>query len=94
MSAPIPPAYDGPVHGAFGLSYASFLVWPRVLMQAMPREWQERFVALAEEFNETFTHYEPPRGYTIMGRDERNRYCRPPLSQYRRLDWTEIERAR
>lgn len=31
----------GPIWDAFGLSYASFLVVPRVILQQMPDEWQE-----------------------------------------------------
>lgn len=36
----------------FGLSYASFLVLPRVLMQDMPPEWQaDQDAALAAELS-------------------------------------------
>lgn len=45
---------NGPVHLMFGLSYASWLCWPRVLMQEMPLEWQIRFVDLATEFRGAF----------------------------------------
>ncbi len=38
----------------FGLSYASWLTMPRVLMEAMPQEWQERLAALCEEWDETW----------------------------------------
>ena len=38
----------------FELSYASWLVMPRVLMEAMPDEWQERFVAILQEFDGVF----------------------------------------
>lgn len=40
--------------GAFGLSYASWLVVPRLFMHAMPDDWQGRMAALVAEFNETF----------------------------------------
>ena len=38
----------------FGLSRASFLVLPRVLMHEMPEEWQDRMVVLLDEYDETF----------------------------------------
>ena len=85
---------DSPVHGAFGLTYASFLVWPRVLMQEMPLEWQQRFVALAKEFNNTFEGYEPANGYIVMGRDQQHRFASPILPNYRHPQAGQIERYR
>jgi hypothetical protein len=38
----------------FELSYASFLVLPRVLMQEMPDEWQEKMADLLNEYEDTF----------------------------------------
>ena len=49
---------DTPVHDAFGLTYASFFVVPRVILEAMPVEWQEGFVDLIDEMNDTF-EWEP-----------------------------------
>lgn len=46
-------AHDDAVHAWFELSYASYLVWPRSVMQQMPAEWQQRFVALAKELEDT-----------------------------------------
>lgn len=37
----------------FGLSYASFLVLPRVAMHAMPKEWQEQMAELLHQYDET-----------------------------------------
>lgn len=37
----------------FGLSYASFLVIPRVAMQQMPSEWQDKMAALLHQYDET-----------------------------------------
>lgn len=46
--APTPVAVgESAVQAWFGLTYASYLVWPRVLMERMPDSWQRRFVALA-----------------------------------------------
>lgn len=37
----------------FGLSRASFLVMPRVAMQQMPKEWQEKMAELLNQYDET-----------------------------------------
>lgn len=42
------------IHDWFGLTYSSYLVLHRSLLQSMPDEWQERFVAMLEEFDEAF----------------------------------------
>jgi len=42
------------IHQQFGLSYASWMVMPRVLMEAMPDEWQKVMVDLWEEFYDTW----------------------------------------
>jgi len=38
----------------FGLSYASFCVMPRVLMEDMPETWQQRMAELLHEFDHAF----------------------------------------
>jgi len=38
----------------FGLSRASFLTLPRVLMHEMPDEWQDRMAKLLEEYDKEF----------------------------------------
>jgi hypothetical protein len=43
-----------PIHGLFGLSYAQWLILPRVVLQEMPQEWQARFVGLLDELYERF----------------------------------------
>jgi len=40
----------------FGLSYASWLTMPRVLMQEMPDEWQQKMSDLLNEFDATYTN--------------------------------------
>jgi len=48
----------GPGHDAlmtyFGLSYASFLTVPRVLLHEMPDDWQWKLAKLMEEYDETW----------------------------------------
>lgn len=43
--------YHGPVWHAFGLTRASYAVFPRRALQSMPSEWQQRFVALVDEMH-------------------------------------------
>ena len=38
----------------FGLSYASWLTMPRVLMEAMPDEWQRKMARLLFEYDEAY----------------------------------------
>ena len=41
------------LHLWFGLSYAAFLVMPRVAMMQMPKEWQEKMAELLNQYDET-----------------------------------------
>jgi len=42
------------IHQQFGLTYASWLVLPRVLMAEMPTDWQKEMVRLWDEFYDTW----------------------------------------
>lgn len=42
------------VHEWFGLTYSSWLTLPRVLLSAMPDEWQFRFTQCLDELDDTF----------------------------------------
>lgn len=82
-----------PVHDAFGLTYASYLVWPRSLMQEMPFAWQRRFVALAEEFWEIW-EVSADRDYVVQLRGKSGCFEPDPLADYRRPDAALIETLR
>lgn len=56
------------IHNWFGLTYASYLVMPRLALQEMPDEWQRRFVELLEEWEAT--GFEPPN-YHVLRDDDR-----------------------
>ncbi len=47
----VPP--DEPIHNFFSLSYAQYLAIPRSVLQSMPVEWQQRFVACLKELDST-----------------------------------------
>ena len=44
----------------FGLSYASWLVLPRIALQSMPKKWQNKFYSLV---NEMYDKVEFPDGF-------------------------------
>jgi len=43
-----------PIHDWFEISYAHYLTIPRLVMESMPAEWQEKMVALLQEMDDTF----------------------------------------
>lgn len=53
------------IHGFFGLTYASYLVLPRVLLQSMPDEWQTAFVRLVEQLHDAFSHVKQAEVYNV-----------------------------
>ncbi|MFE9844731.1 hypothetical protein [Streptomyces goshikiensis] len=56
---------DGPVHAWFELTYSSYLVLPRTLMQSMPIEWQQRMVGCLEEIQAAYAHLPQAKGYQV-----------------------------
>ena len=56
--APCPP--EPGIHEYFGLSYASYLVLPRSVLQSMPADWQTRFVGMLTELHNAWEG--PPEG--------------------------------
>lgn len=67
------------IHEWFSLSYASFLVLPRTLLQSMPDEWQGQFVALLREYDDHWR--ELPEGF-LPGE-----YRVQPVESGRLLSW-------
>lgn len=70
------------VHGMFGLTYASYLVLPRSVLQSMPPEWQHEFSALVDQLTHQYSGYE--MDYTVYKRDGRGRFAKDPLGDYAR----------
>lgn len=77
---------DGPIHLWFGLTYASYAVQPRSVLQSMPVAWQERFVALMEEAVELGYRF-PASGmsYNVQLRGQYGKFTRDPLGCYRHV---------
>lgn len=74
---------DPPVHLYFELTYSSYLVLERTLLQSLPHEWQERFVELMREAEE-LTTWLPERHYQVneVARSG-GRFVRRTLPAYR-----------
>ena len=50
---------DSHINKAFNLTYASWLILPRTLLMDMPTQWQEKFVKLLDEYNESVADLAP-----------------------------------
>jgi hypothetical protein len=71
------------IHTWFNLSYASYFVMPRSVLQAMPEEWQYRFTALVDQLNDTLDWGACHKHYTVLLRGEKGVFIRDPLRNYR-----------
>lgn len=76
----------------FGLSYASYLTLPRVLMECMPDEWQGRMAALLREYDDAWPNW-PDGMDTRVQITMRGRLVKTPewIINYRRPQYSEIE---
>jgi hypothetical protein len=78
----------------FGLSYAAWLTLPRVLMEAMPEEWQKRMAGLLNEYNDTFPN-QPDLGTRVQITQGKKLVKAPKwLLNYRRPDMGTINSLR
>lgn len=79
----------------FSLSRASFLTIPRVLLEAMPDEWQGKMADLLFEYEATFPN-QPDVGTTVRLTDMRGRLIPTPewICNYRHPDREAIDRLR
>lgn len=78
----------------FSLSYANFLVLPRVLMHAMPDEWQGKMAALLHEYDREFQNL--PSIETRVSAVVDGKFSKFPrwLLNYRHPDEDEIDLAK
>lgn len=76
---------DEPIHEWFELSYSSYLVLPRSILQSAPVEWQRRFVECLCELRELCEPLQPINdNYTVLLKDENNRFVKDEYRQYER----------
>lgn len=76
-----------PIDEIFGLSYASYLVLRRVVLQSMPVDWQARFLACMKELEDAVLQSEVrdwPDACRVTYVDHRGRFIRDPAPHYRR----------
>ena len=75
---------DDYIHAFFGLTYASYLVLPRSILQSMPCKWQKNFVNLLHELNNTCTkHGISMPDYNVTAR-EKGKFIKDKYSNYDR----------
>jgi len=78
-----PRAIREPISEWFELTYAHYLTIPRLVMESMPVEWQEKMSALLQDMDDTFD-WRPKEGcYWVRLRDDRGRFQDAPLGDYR-----------
>lgn len=70
------------IHDWFGLTYASYLVLPRSVMQSMPAEWQETMVKLLDECGDRLGQHYEANEYDVRLRVN-GKFASDPLSGYR-----------
>lgn len=80
----------------FGLSRASFLTIPRVLMHQMPDEWQKKMADLLVEYDETFCKaYELDLSVSVTFKREGKFVSAPNwILNYRHPNLHEIDKLR
>lgn len=74
---------DEPVHHWFGLTYSSYFTVQRSVLEAMPVDWQARFVALLEEMREAVDTDKVPGEFWVRAK-EKGRFIKDPYADYRR----------
>lgn len=72
------------IHNWFELSYASYLVLPRSILQSAPDEWQTKFVALLEVLHGLFGDVPAEGTYHITLKNDAGKFISDPLRDYER----------
>ena len=74
---------DDPIDDWFELSYAQYLTIPRIVLESMPRDWQQKMSDLLFELDECIG-WRPSEGrYWVQLRDAKGRIVHDPLMEYR-----------
>ena len=71
------------IHHFFGLTYSSYLVLTRSVLEAMPKDWQDKFLLLLEELEDR-TPDDVPSEFWVRAK-KNNKFIKDPYSQYRHL---------
>jgi hypothetical protein len=78
----------------FGLSRASWVTMPRVLLHEMPDDWQKRMAVLLEEFDCEFPNWCDQQLYVVAKRKGRFERLTDWLCNYRHPDMAAVQSAR
>jgi hypothetical protein len=80
-----PPILDlEPIHTWFELSYCSYLVLPRSILQSAPVKLQRKIVDCLNELEELFGNVPENGHYEVYLKDEHNRYMHDGYMHYER----------
>lgn len=74
---------EPPFHGWFGLTYSSYLVLPRCILEAMPLDWQNSMIALLDEASDKLDTDKMHDRYSVKLRGDDGRFVRDPFANYR-----------
>ncbi|QNJ57370.1 hypothetical protein Dolphis_64 [Pseudomonas phage Dolphis] len=86
--------YSTDLAAYFGLSYASWLTLPRVLMEAMPKTWQAAMATLLHQYDEAYPN-QPELGTTVRVTEGGKMVPTPEwLLNYRHPDHAMINQVR
>lgn len=85
---------DTNLWGWFGLSYASWLTLPRVLMHNMPSSWQDKMAELLSEYDEKYNYFHRLEIATRVQITKKGKLIKTPewLINYRRPDMETIDK--
>lgn len=72
--------YDD-IHHMFGLSYSSYLVLTRSILEAMPKDWQDKFVRLMQALEDRWPEDAPSQFWVRASKD--NKFYSDPYRNYR-----------
>lgn len=79
------PVFEGhePIHDWFELTYSSYLVIQRSILQSMPVEWQRRFVACLREL-ESVSPGDLPSSFWVQAKTRDGKFRVDPYRDYER----------
>lgn len=74
---------DAPFHEWFGLTYSSYLVLPRAILEALPEDLQHRLISCIDEAKDLIDSGQINDNYSVKLRDQDGRYVVDPFANYR-----------
>ena len=72
--------YDD-IHHWFGLTYTSYLVLTRSVLEAMPKKWQDKFLKLLEELEDRQPE-DVPSDFWVRAK-KGNKFIKDPYRNYK-----------